>query len=86
MRALLTEWEERPLGDLVAHSRGARSRLRLRARHGGRQCCARYYAQRDGVLCHADADGFYDGEQRILEIQLRLRVSPPSTSTDVPVM
>ncbi len=27
-----------------------------------------YYAQRDGVLFQADADGFYEGEERILEI------------------
>jgi hypothetical protein len=27
-----------------------------------------YYAQREGVLFQADADGFYEGEKRILEI------------------
>ncbi len=27
-----------------------------------------YYAQRDGVLFHADAEGFYEGEELILPV------------------
>ena len=150
MRALLTEWEDRPLGDLVAHSRTYGHELRPDAPlddpgwreadvygseaespieldvsldDGTPDCLLRgeleefrealedcegdpeavakvrahldrtqaivgvrvlasdserglqaawavldYYAQRDGVLFQADAEGFYEGEQLIVEL------------------